>query len=52
MGVVGALGCALTHADHSTRSQVFATVPREGEMPAAVGGLPRWTIAEGVMIPA
>ena len=28
-------------------SQVFATVPREGEMPAAVSGLPRWTIREG-----
>lgn len=28
-------------------SQVFATVPREGELPAAVSGLPRWTIREG-----
>jgi DNA replication and repair protein RecF len=27
--------------------QVFATVPRDGEMPAAVAGLPKWTIAEG-----
>jgi len=28
-------------------SQVFATVPRDGEMPAAVRSLPKWTIADG-----
>ena len=28
-------------------SQVFATVPREGEMPEAVSALPRWRIREG-----
>jgi len=28
-------------------SQVFATVPRDGEMPEAVSRLPRWRIAEG-----
>jgi DNA replication and repair protein RecF len=28
-------------------SQVFATVPRDGEMPAAVGGLPKWRVVEG-----
>jgi DNA replication and repair protein RecF len=28
-------------------SQVFATVPRDGEMPDAVGRLPRWRISEG-----
>ncbi len=28
-------------------SQVFATVPREGEMPEAVRTLPRWRIREG-----
>ncbi len=28
-------------------SQVFATVPREGEMPEAVETLPRWRIREG-----
>jgi DNA replication and repair protein RecF len=33
-------------------SQVFATVPRDGEMPEAVRALPKWTIAEGVMRPA
>ena len=33
-------------------SQVFATVPREGEMPEAVKALPKWTIADGVMRPA
>jgi len=32
--------------------QVFATVPREGEMPAAVGALQQWTIADGAMRPA
>jgi DNA replication and repair protein RecF len=30
-------------------SQVFATVPRDGEMPAAVGALPKWTIRDGAM---
>jgi DNA replication and repair protein RecF len=33
-------------------SQVFATVPRDGEMPEAVRALPKWTIADGVMRPA
>jgi DNA replication and repair protein RecF len=33
-------------------SQVFATVPRDGEMPEAVRALPKWGIAEGVMRPA
>lgn len=33
-------------------SQVFATVPRDGEMPEAVRALPKWGIAEGVMGPA
>lgn len=33
-------------------SQVFATVPRDGEMPEAVKALPRWRIADGVMGPA
>jgi len=28
-------------------SQVFATVPRDGEMPEAVSRLPRWRIGEG-----
>ncbi len=28
-------------------SQVFATVPRDGEMPAAVGRLPLWRIEDG-----
>ena len=28
-------------------SQVLATVPREGEMPEAVSGLPRWRIRDG-----
>ncbi len=28
-------------------SQVFATVPREGELPAAVSALPRWRIRDG-----
>ena len=28
-------------------SQVFATVPRDGEMPEAVGALPRWRIGDG-----
>ena len=28
-------------------SQVFATVPRDGEMPAAVSRLPRWRIEDG-----
>jgi DNA replication and repair protein RecF len=32
--------------------QVFATVPRDGEMPAAVGALPKWTIRDGAMGPA
>jgi DNA replication and repair protein RecF len=32
--------------------QVFATVPRDGEMPAAVEGLPRWTVRDGAMGPA
>ena len=27
--------------------QVFATVPRNGEMPAAVGALPKWRVVEG-----
>lgn len=30
-------------------SQVFATVPRDGEMPAAVRSLPRWRIEDGRM---
>jgi DNA replication and repair protein RecF len=30
-------------------SQVFATVPREGEMPDAVSMLPRWRIREGTI---
>jgi DNA replication and repair protein RecF len=29
--------------------QVFATVPRDGEMPEAVKALPKWRIREGVM---
>ncbi len=33
-------------------SQVFATVPRDGEMPEAVQALPKWRIADGVMGPA
>jgi DNA replication and repair protein RecF len=33
-------------------SQVFATVPRDGEMPEAVRALPKWRIADGVMRPA
>ena len=33
-------------------SQVFATVPRDGEMPDAVKALPKWRIADGVMSPA
>jgi DNA replication and repair protein RecF len=33
-------------------SQVFATVPRDGEMPEAVRELPKWRIAEGEMGPA
>jgi len=28
-------------------SQVFATVPRDGEMPAAVSRLPKWRIEDG-----
>ena len=32
--------------------QVFATVPRDGEMPAAVEGLPKWKILDGMMVPA
>ncbi len=28
-------------------SQVFATVPRDGEMPAAVSRLPLWRIEDG-----
>ncbi len=32
-------------------SQVFATVPRDGEMPEAVRALPKWHIADGVMRP-
>lgn len=32
-------------------SQVFATVPRDGEMPAAVSGLPRWRINDGRIEP-
>jgi len=30
-------------------SQVFATVPREGELPAAVSALPRWRIRDGAI---
>ena len=30
-------------------SQVFATVPREGDMPAAVRELPRWRIEDGAL---
>jgi DNA replication and repair protein RecF len=30
-------------------SQVFATVPRDGEMPEAVRALPKWKIADGQM---
>jgi len=30
-------------------SQVFATVPRDGEMPEAVRALPKWMISEGLM---
>jgi DNA replication and repair protein RecF len=30
-------------------SQVFATVPRDGEMPEAVKALPKWRIADGAM---
>jgi len=30
-------------------SQVFATVPRDGEMPAAVRSLPKWRIENGVL---
>ena len=30
-------------------SQVFATVPRDGEMPAAVGALPQWRIEDGTI---
>ena len=30
-------------------SQVFATVPRDGEMPEAVSALPRWRIREGTI---
>jgi DNA replication and repair protein RecF len=32
-------------------SQVFATVPRDGEMPSAVSGLPRWHISDGRIEP-
>jgi DNA replication and repair protein RecF len=30
-------------------SQVFATVPRDGEMPAAVSALPKWRIEDGTI---
>jgi hypothetical protein len=28
---------------------VFATVPRDGEMPAAVRSLPKWRIEDGAL---
>ena len=40
---------ALIEALAARGSQVFATVPREGELPAAVSALPRWRIRDGAI---